>query len=242
MDKSDFIRFITDNGKLDEDTLLELEKLMCEYPYFQSARLLLAKNRYAINREEFDKDLQKTAIFCADRSQLFYLINGDRYGQFFLQGKASDDPTQALLDSYLDGFLTEDQQPEGLENIVSVDYLAYLHRMEREMPLGTHEMEEKELKHHEIIDRFLEKAEAHEIAFPPFISEPEQTERTVEELQGDGFLTEILAKIYIKQKKYKQALEIIKQLSLNFPKKSVYFADQIRFLELLILNEKNKKQ
>jgi len=50
-----------------------------------------------------------------------------------------------------------------------------------------------------------------------------------------------LAKIYIKQKKYEQALTIIKRLSLNFPKKSAYFADQIHFLEYLIINEKNKK-
>jgi len=54
-------------------------------------------------------------------------------------------------------------------------------------------------------------------------------------------LTETLAKIYMKQQKYEQALAIIKRLSLNFPKKSAYFADQIRFLEYLIINEKNKK-
>lgn len=55
---------------------------------------------------------------------------------------------------------------------------------------------------------------------------------------GGEFLTETLAKIYIKQKKYEQALTIIKRLSLNFPKKSIYFADQIRFLEFLIMNER----
>ena len=58
----------------------------------------------------------------------------------------------------------------------------------------------------------------------------------------DTFLTETLAQIYIKQKKYEEALTIIKRLSLNFPKKSIYFADQIRFLEYLIYNDKNKKQ
>ncbi|NLA62102.1 MAG: tetratricopeptide repeat protein, partial [Bacteroidales bacterium] len=60
-------------------------------------------------------------------------------------------------------------------------------------------------------------------------------------LDDDSFLTETLAQVYIKQKKYEQALTIIKRLSLNFPKKSIYFADQIRFLEYLIYNEKNKK-
>ena len=60
------------------------------------------------------------------------------------------------------------------------------------------------------------------------------------DVEGE-FLTETLARIYIRQKKYSQALTIIKRLSLTFPKKSVYFADQIRFLEYLIANERARK-
>ncbi len=56
----------------------------------------------------------------------------------------------------------------------------------------------------------------------------------------DSCFTETLAKIYIKQHKYEKALEIIKKLSLNYPKKNAYFADQIRFLEKLIINAKSK--
>ena len=56
----------------------------------------------------------------------------------------------------------------------------------------------------------------------------------------DSCLTETLAKIYIKQHRYEKALEIIKKLSLNYPKKNAYFADQIRFLEKLIINAKSK--
>ncbi|KAA6316466.1 hypothetical protein EZS27_033229, partial [termite gut metagenome] len=51
--------------------------------------------------------------------------------------------------------------------------------------------------------------------------------------------TETLAKIYIKQKKYTKALEIIKNLSMKNSKKDAYFADQIRFLEKLITNTKS---
>ena len=56
-------------------------------------------------------------------------------------------------------------------------------------------------------------------------------------------LSESLAKIYIKQRKYSKALEIIKTISLKFPEKSIYFADQIRFLQKLIKTEtiKNNK-
>lgn len=53
-------------------------------------------------------------------------------------------------------------------------------------------------------------------------------------------LTETLAKIYIRQHKFSKALEIFKKLSLKYPKKSAYFADQIRFLEKLITNIKSE--
>lgn len=57
---------------------------------------------------------------------------------------------------------------------------------------------------------------------------------------GQGALTETLARIYIKQGKFEQAIKIIRQLSLKYPKKNRYFADQIRFLEKLILNQQGK--
>ena len=57
----------------------------------------------------------------------------------------------------------------------------------------------------------------------------------------DSYFTETLAKIYIKQHRYGKALEIIRKLNLKYPKKSIYFADQIRFLEKLVINEKTKQ-
>lgn len=48
--------------------------------------------------------------------------------------------------------------------------------------------------------------------------------------------SETLAKIYIKQKKYDKAIKTFNGLIARYPEKSVYFADQIRFLEKLIRN------
>ena len=76
--------------------------------------------------------------------------------------------------------------------------------------------------------------------------EPESPQLTEEEPETDdntsneGIFTETLARIYIKQGKYSQALEIIQRLSLVYPKKNAYFADQIRFLKKLIINNKTK--
>ncbi len=46
----------------------------------------------------------------------------------------------------------------------------------------------------------------------------------------------------IKNHDYQGALEIIQGLILNNPEKSIYFADQIRFLKKLIVNEARKNQ
>ena len=67
---------------------------------------------------------------------------------------------------------------------------------------------------------------------------PDLTEEDIE--SNEDYFTETLAKIYIKQGRYTKALEIIRRLSLKYPKKNRYFADQIRFLEKLIINNKNK--
>ena len=50
-------------------------------------------------------------------------------------------------------------------------------------------------------------------------------------------MTETLARIYVRQKKYARAIEAYRILMLKNPKKSGYFADQIRELEKL--KEKN---
>ena len=74
------------------------------------------------------------------------------------------------------------------------------------------------------------------------IAEEEKAEIADEKIEDptiadDSMLSESLAKMYISRHKYSQALEIIQRLSLKYPEKSIYFADQIRFLTKLVLNE-----
>ncbi len=53
----------------------------------------------------------------------------------------------------------------------------------------------------------------------------------------DSLFSESLAKIFIKRRQYQRAYEIISTLHLKYPQKSVYFADQLRFLQKLIVNQ-----
>lgn len=57
----------------------------------------------------------------------------------------------------------------------------------------------------------------------------------------DSLLSEALAAVFIKQHRYERAFDIISSLNLKFPKKSAYFADQLRFLRKLIIIERHAK-
>ena len=101
--------------------------------------------------------------------------------------------------------------------------------------------EAPQLRGQQLIDTFIEQDEGRFVLnetpeYLPELPNPEEKEEEEEE-----YFTETLARIYIKQGRYEKALEIIRRLSVSHPKKNAYFADQIRFLEKLIINSNNKK-
>ncbi len=64
---------------------------------------------------------------------------------------------------------------------------------------------------------------------------PEQQEEEEGEITSDEYLTETLAGIYIKQKRYKKALDIMEKVN-EKNKNNKYYEDQKRFLQLIIDN------
>ncbi|MDE6126637.1 MAG: hypothetical protein K2G30_06750, partial [Muribaculaceae bacterium] len=77
----------------------------------------------------------------------------------------------------------------------------------------------------------------------PAPRKPRQAQRKPREVAGSqALLSESLAKIFIKTRRYDKAYEILERLSLEFPEKSRYFADQLRFLRKLILIEEQRRK
>ena len=248
MTKELLYRWMDDPGKMDDVSLHALEKVVEEYPCFPTSRMLLTKNMELNGSERFEEELAKTAVLCCDRRQLLYLIRHEQYAKFLTDTSDGEeqtvDRTEALLDSFLSTIpgkvTTENDLPDDHLQVAVTDYFAYLESLgEDEEEMVT---ESQPFQHQDIIDAFIEKAETDDIFTSSELTPREKRRESGNEEDAGEFLTETLARIYINQHKYEQARTIIKRLSLNFPKKSVYFADQIRFLDLLIANEKNKKK
>lgn len=148
---------------------------------------------------------------------------------------------------------TDDEPSHSLvqqESSFSLDYVSYLNQT---MP-ASDASPQVSMPGQELIDAFLEQESDVENktdrlqtmtgkskdgdALTDIGDDTSEEMLSVNDLPEDTF-TETLAKIYLKQKRYDHALEIFKSLSLKYPEKNVYFADQIRFLEKLIINIKN---
>ena len=240
--------------QMNKETLYELRSLVALYPYYQTARLLMLQNLYLLHDASFDEELRKTAIHIADRKKIFNLVEAAHYriksqesGNKSARQNASkgEDRTVALIDQFLDSLPEEqkkDKKGKGKRPPTpadaAIDYVAYLLETEE----AQQETTQQAMMGQELIDNFIDKERGRiELSENPQLSpQTDNTEKNGEKDADEGFYTETLARIYIKQGKYQKALEIIKRLNLNNPKKSVYFADQIRFLEKLIINN-NKK-
>ena len=237
---------------LDKETLYELRSLLALYPYYQTARLLLLQNLYLLHDPTFDEELRRAAIYITDRNVIFQMIEAAHYKLHTTTtaDKQGGKPTQsesrtvALIDSFLDSLpadaeATDKPKRKPTPADAAVDYVAYLLEVENETE--QHEAA-PQMKGQELIDNFINqeggRIELKEIPeYLPSIA----ADTDLEQKDGEEeYFTETLAQIYIKQGRYSKALEIIKRLNLNYPKKNAYFADQIRFLEKLIINN-NKK-
>ena len=138
----------------------------------------------------------------------------------------------------------EEKESPLFEPSASVDYL---HWSLSETHTRTDETPDVPLQHQDLIDSFIEKDRQRKRMDEPeeeILSEESvapslpEGETELHRPLNDSYFTETLAHIYIKQKRYEKALLIIKNLNLKNPEKNAYFADQIRFLEKLIINTK----
>jgi len=245
---------------LDRETLYELRSMLALYPYFQTARLLLLQNLFLLHDPSFDEELRRAAIYITNRKVLFQMIEAAHYQ--LQRPQKTDGPatpatqsheeresrTISLIDNFLESLPQEanGQQTEKKRKPTpadaAVDYVAYLLETEGADNALT-PADTPQLRGQDLIDSFLEKEQGKIVLNENPTLKPDMEEPTLSTEGKEGeenYFTETLARIYIKQGRYSKALEIIQRLSLQYPKKNAYFADQIRFLEKLIINN-NKK-
>ena len=224
------------------------EALLERAPYFTlpAARALLNDSLSADTRSRM---LASVALNAPDSATLVTLIDpeGSRFASFYpdtdkVETPSTDNAIDTFLHTYGNGI--DPKEEALLERLIfnpAPDYSEVLAREAADMkPVPEAQKSEQD----RLLDAFLSAHDTEDPAPEPQPSEPQPVAGHHAKPDADAPLSESLAKIFIRRGRYDKAYEIIKQLSLNFPEKSVYFADQLRFLRKLIYNQsfaKSKK-
>lgn len=223
MTHEEFISLVKQPEKVTAQHVNDLKELVERFPYFVPARLFLAKALQLANSIYAENGLTLASLYVPERRWLYYYMYPEKM--------VSTKPYHHVRNGNSSGNYFDMMnvvERGGGDTKESLKKLAERLKSARAMVIGTKTAIKKESK--EIIP---EKQKV-EIKFNKGISI--LTEDYFSQLEPK--ITEDNAKKLISERKYRQAIVILKELNLNNPKKSVYFADQIRFLEKVISNTK----
>ena len=220
MTHDDFILILRQTESVKPEYVADLKEMVERYPYFVSARLLYVKGLQQSHSIHYAANLRTATLYCSSRRRFYYYLHPDKL--------LSTEPYQhnKIRKSSGDYFdMINMVESEGGDTKQSLKNLA--ERLKSARTIVVSPLVQME-------DRFPIKDDhlkpAAKIAFNP-------TPKEINLLKTEE-ISESNAKKLIIERKYKEAVEILRALNLNNPKKSVYFADQIRFLEKVILNSK----
>lgn len=231
------------------EAVAKLPELIEHFPYCPTYKVLYCIALANTHSTLLNEELQRTACALPDRTQLFLLVNNGEHEWVELMHQLeqlrleeiqsdSDEDNFALIDQYLSQQHLPAMEIEGLMPEVPADYLLTSIDDEKDATISSAHQDEQDA----LIDQFLSVDNEGELLVPkpePSIEDAPTPEPDL--IREKAFLTESLAKLYVKQHKFEQALAIFSQLNLQYSKKSSNFADQIRYLEKIIATQKEVK-
>lgn len=247
---TDVIGKITENQG-EKITAREVFSLLEAYPFFTlPAAELLKHHAQSLTEHQRASLTNRVAIAASNPAELYMIMSpgNDEHDSFYLDDTPPTPTTDNVIDTFLATYSNTSPEEEELLNRLifnpTPDYSQVLAKEEEAsapLPSEAEPGSDDDRINRFIISSRLEKAPTetpaalpHAAALPPQPSEKHTP-------APDSSLSESLARIFIKQRQFQRAYEIIEQLNLNFPEKSVYFADQLRFLRKLIAHQKISK-
>lgn len=219
MTQEDFFTLIQHPEKVESQNISDLKEIIELFPYFSHPKFLYSKVLHVSRNIQASKQIKLAALYCSDKRWLYYYLYPER--------KPADDTqhherTPKFSGNYFD-LLESVEVEEGSDTRTSLKNLAERLKAAREMVVAEDAFKPKRTN-----EGAQKSSTKIELALPDYFSESIKNED----------ISEDTAKKLIQERKYSEAIEILKKLNLIIPKKSVYFAVQIRFLEKVIENTK----
>ena len=221
----------------------ELKSVIDKFPYFQSARGLYLKELKNQDSFKYNNELKVTAAYTTDRTVLFDFITSKNFNtkkenihQEIIELTSEEKPVETVIKqvekrtkSILKPIAkTEDQlkvgKPIPFTNSENYSFNQWL-QLSTKKPI----IRKGILKKDDIIEKFIQNNPKIE----PISKDKSVSISVTKNKQDSSLMTETLATVYLEQKKYENAIQAYRILSLKYPEKSGFFADQIKRIKIL---------
>lgn len=241
MEKENFYELINLPSKFSSTSLEQIKGLIEKHPYFQGARALYLLNLKQVGDESLNNQIQNQASLIPCRQHLYKLLNPSTPISAITKiveekiepkkttkgrpktKKASSEASFVLLEGQnhndavtINAEATSDSTDTDILELIDGDVETSI--------------SESSANSSSLIDAFLSnipKIERPTMPQPGEVVENEDiSTKSVEE--PEELASEPLAQIYISQGYFEKALAVYEKLSLKYPEKSSYFADQIQ--------------
>jgi hypothetical protein len=196
----EFIKLLKNPENIDQEQLSYLRSIIDNYPYIQSSRAIYLKGLKKSGSFKFDKELKITAAHTTHRNVLFDYINDIDSSKIDNKNEKETHKTSTNKKSFSEWL--------SLSNVSPID------RSNENVSKSTDSA---------MINDFIEKN-------PKIGSSKTSLDIKNDNLifnEQETLMTETLAEIYLSQNNFDKAIQSYKILSLKYPEKSGFFADQI---------------
>ena len=215
----------------------ELKAVIDEFPYFQAARALYLKGLKNQDSFKYNNELKKTAAYTTDRTVLFDFITSKKFNTLKEDVRQQTKEVKAPEIILKPTAKTEDKleigKPISFTNSENYSFNQWL-QLSIKKPIIRKEISKKNsIVKVDIIDKFIQSNPK----IAPISKDKSVSISVSKNKQDSSLMTETLAKVYLEQKKYENAIQAYRILSLKYPEKSGFFADQIKSIQIL---QKNK--
>ena len=265
MNSTEFTYLLQHPENIDALKTQQLNEVISEFPYFQSARAIQLKGLNKTNSFKYNQTLKKTAAYTIDRKVLFDFITSpifitkdleeikiiDNEDVKTLHKKITESLSNKIAETKPDTtqeqkiVKDEEKTTDVLElgkpiQFVSSEPHSFDEWMQliAQKPISREEIPVRKIEEIEekfnLIDKFIESN--------PKINPVDKNTIGLDVImegvtENESLMTETLAKVYLEQKKYENAIKAYRILILKYPEKSGFFADRIKAIKNL---QKNK--
>jgi hypothetical protein len=256
----EFGNFLNHPQNITEEQTTDLEDILKDFPYFQAAHFLYLNGLKNQNSFKYNNELKITAAYTTDRTVMFDFITSNDFNIKIktkgvssikvspevendnIEVKKNENTLIKEETSYISSQLPigkplqfDVNENHSFNEWLQITTINPIDRDdEKEVKIEdslTHpkKLSVSSIANFELIEKFI----ASNPKIKPDNSFTFSNQEFDSSLENDNLMTETLAHVYLEQKKYDKAITAFTVLSLKYPEKNSFFANQIEAIKKL---------